>query len=79
MVCFLEGGYNTQSLSESALATMQILNARGAEESALVQTSYAVPAAAGDKPINEDKSPYQVDERIEDVRKHFARYWQNLR
>lgn len=79
LVCFLEGGYNTQSLSESALATMQILNAEGAEASAIVQTSYVIPAASGDAPINQDRSPDQVDERIIDIRKHFGKYWKNLR
>jgi len=79
VVCFLEGGYNTQSLSESALATMQILNAEGAEEAGAIQTSYVIPAASGDSPINQDKSPDKVDERIQDVRQHFAKYWKNLR
>lgn len=79
LICFLEGGYNPQSMSESALATMQILNAETAEQSAIVQTSYVIPAAAGEKPINQDKSPDKVDERIQDVRKHFSKYWKNLR
>ena len=75
----VEGGYNTQSLSESAVATMQILNAEGAEASAIVQTSYVIPVAAGDAPINQDRSPEAVDERILDVRRHFGKYWKNLR
>lgn len=79
LVCFLEGGYNTQSLSESALATMQILNATTAEESAIVQTSYVIPAAAGDSPINQDRSPEAVDDRILDIKRHFGKYWKSLR
>lgn len=80
VICFLEGGYNVQSLSESALATMRILNAEGAEASAQVQTSYVIPGAiSGENPITQDRSPDMVDERIKDVRKHFSRYWHNLR
>lgn len=79
LICFLEGGYNTQSLSESAIATMKILNAEGAEEAARVQTSYVIPAAAGETSINQDKSPEAVDERILDIKKHFGKYWKSLR
>ncbi len=80
VVCFLEGGYNTQSLSESALATMQILNAHDAQEAGRVQTSYVVPdAVSGQSPIKQDRSPDQVDERILEVRKHFGKFWESLR
>ncbi len=80
VVCFLEGGYNTQSLSESALATMQILNAQDAQEAGQVQTSYVIPdVVSGQNPISSDRSPDQVDERLLEVRKHFSKYWGNLR
>jgi acetoin utilization deacetylase AcuC-like enzyme len=79
LVCFLEGGYNTQSLSESAIATMQILNANSAEQSAIVQSSYVVPVASGDTTVNLDRSPEAVDERIIDIKKHFGKYWKSLR
>ncbi len=80
IVCFLEGGYNTRSMSESALATMRILNASSAEDAAQVQTSYVIPGAVGGQsPVTQDMSPGQVDQRIQDVRKHFSHYWKSLR
>jgi acetoin utilization deacetylase AcuC-like enzyme len=80
LVAFLEGGYNAKSLAESALATMRVLNASTAEETAAVHVSYLVPgSAAGMAPITEDQSPNEVDQRVVDVRKHFSQYWRSLK
>jgi acetoin utilization deacetylase AcuC-like enzyme len=80
LVCFLEGGYNTKSLSESAVATMRVLNAETAEESADVHVSYTIPGAiTGETPVTSDLSAHAVDERIDDISRHFGRYWRNLR
>ena len=79
IVCFLEGGYNTDSLAKSAVATMEILNASGPRSSAEVQTRYSLSASISDTPaITSDKSPDQVDERIKEIRSHFKPYWKNL-
>jgi acetoin utilization deacetylase AcuC-like enzyme len=80
VVAFLEGGYNVKSLSESAIATMKVLNADGAEEVADVHVSYLVPgSAAGMDPITADRRPEDVDQRVSDVKKHFGQYWKSLR
>lgn len=80
IVCFLEGGYNTRSMSESAVATMRVLNADGESELGQVHSSYLVEGpVSGKEPITNDRSPDQVDERIKDVRKHFSKYWKALR
>jgi acetoin utilization deacetylase AcuC-like enzyme len=80
VVAFLEGGYNTKSLSESALATMRVLNAQGAEGVADVHVSYLMPGSgAGLDPITQDAHPSEVDERVADVRKHYAKYWRSLK
>ncbi|MBX9770226.1 MAG: histone deacetylase [Candidatus Obscuribacterales bacterium] len=78
VVCFLEGGYNTTSLANSVLATMNVLNSPHPDK-----------ASAGDVlittktdlllPVTEDKSPLVVDERITEVRHHFAEYWTSLK
>ena len=80
VVAFLEGGYNVKSLSESAVATMRVLNATGAEETADVHVSYLVPGSgAGMDPITQDRYPQEVDERVGDIKKYFGKYWQSLR
>ena len=80
VVAFLEGGYNTKSLSESAIATMRVLNAGSAEEIADVHVSYLVPGSAeGKAPITDDADSSQVDERVKDIRKHQAQYWRAFR
>ncbi|HMW91560.1 MAG TPA: histone deacetylase [Candidatus Obscuribacter sp.] len=79
-VVFLEGGYNVKSLSESAVATMRVLNARNDSELGEVHASYLMPyAAASSNHITGDSSEHQVDERIDEVRRHFAKYWRVLR
>ncbi|HEY9775944.1 MAG TPA: histone deacetylase [Planktothrix sp.] len=79
VVAFLEGGYNVKSLSDSAIATMKVLNADGAEEVADVHVSYLVPgSAAGADPITADRRAHEVDERVADVKKHFSKYWKSL-
>lgn len=80
VVCFLEGGYNTTSLSASAVATMRVLNATTEEENANVHVSYLIPgAASGESPITADRNLLLVDERIVDIRKHLSKYWHSLR
>ena len=78
-VCFLEGGYNISALADSALATMRVLNAKSAEEIAAVHVSYLIPgAASGADPITDDEAPDEVDERLQDIRKHYGKYWKSL-
>jgi acetoin utilization deacetylase AcuC-like enzyme len=80
VVCFLEGGYNTTSLSASAVATMRVLNARTAEDTANVHVSYLIPgAASGHSPITGDRNILLVDERVIDIKKHMSKYWHSLR
>jgi acetoin utilization deacetylase AcuC-like enzyme len=80
VVAFLEGGYNVKSLSESAVATMRVLNASSAEATADVHVSYLVPgSAAGMDPITQDRYANEVDQRVADVRQHHSQYWQSLR
>lgn len=79
-VVFLEGGYNTRSLSDSAIATMRVLNAANESESGAVHASYLMPGAAGNSEhITGDRNSDLVDERVSEVRKHFAKYWPVLR
>lgn len=79
VVGFLEGGYNVRSLSDSTIATMRVLNATEAEEIADVHVSYLVPAATGDSPINDDRSPTLVDDRVQEVATYFGKYWKSLK
>jgi len=79
-VVFLEGGYNTRSLSDSAIATMRVLNARDEGETGAVHASYLMPAAAGiSEHVTGDRNPALVDERIREVRQHFGKFWPTLR
>lgn len=79
-VVFLEGGYNVKSLSESAVATMRVLNARSEAEQGEVHASYLMPFAAADAGhVTGDESAHSVDERIDEVRRHFSKYWRSLR
>ena len=80
VICFLEGGYDVNALSASAIATMRVLNATDARDLANVHVSYLIPgAASGLDPITNDDSPDKVDEQIKAVRKHFAPYWSSLK
>jgi hypothetical protein len=80
IVCFLEGGYNTTSLSASAVATMRVLNARTAEDTAKVHMSYLMPnGVAGGEPVTGDRNLVLVDERVVDIRKHLSKYWKSLK
>lgn len=79
LVCFLEGGYNVKSLSESAVATMSVLQAdekgtrlpESVSELKLEKESQAEGILA-------DRNPSLVDERIDDVKRHFSRFWKSL-
>jgi acetoin utilization deacetylase AcuC-like enzyme len=75
-VCFLEGGYNKRSLSESAVATMRVLSADSPARLADVHVSYMIAGSvAGLQPVTNDQNVTAVDERIETVRTHFTQYW----
>jgi len=82
VVGFLEGGYNTKSLSEAVIATMEVLNSgQTADMSSLStlagkQSSLPVELL---KPVTGDRSPHLVDDRIHEVRRYFASYWKSLR
>lgn len=79
VLCLLEGGYNVHALSRSALATMEVLNARGAEELGRTHASYMVAdAVTGAKPVTEDDHPETTIELIEVVKKKNKDYWKNL-
>jgi acetoin utilization deacetylase AcuC-like enzyme len=67
VACFLEGGYNAGALSQSVLATIKVLNGDEAIE----------PGAA--RQLTCDRNPDDVDERIGELKKHFAKYWKCLR
>ncbi|MBS2011248.1 MAG: histone deacetylase [Cyanobacteria bacterium SZAS TMP-1] len=80
VVVFLEGGYNVRSLSDSVAASMRVLNAASDSELGAVHASYLMPyAASNPHHISDDRSVDQVDERVREVRKHFAKYWTELR
>lgn len=66
LVCFLEGGYNTQTTAESAVTTMSVLNSSDQDS-----TSSAEPTS--------NRSQTLVDQRIEDISRHFSHYWPSLR
>lgn len=76
VVCLLEGGYNTEALSQSVVATMRVLNSTSHEELASVHTSYIIPQAASlANPMTDDRYPDSVDTRIDEIQKRFANYW----
>lgn len=76
LVVFLEGGYNTQTLAESAVNTMSVLNADDADHR---QATDLFGTTHGGAAYTPDRSADLVDERIDDTRKHFAKYWKSLR
>jgi len=80
LVSFLEGGYNVKSLSESAVATMSVLNEDndGISVPEKVLHTKSIVAATRDG-ILPDRNSSLVDERIADVRKHFQRFWPSLK
>jgi len=80
VVVFLEGGYNVRSLSDSVTASMRVLNAASDPELGAIHASYLMPYAAGDpEHVTDDRSVDQVNERVREVRKHFSKYWKELR
>jgi acetoin utilization deacetylase AcuC-like enzyme len=78
IIAFLEGGYNTKALSESALITMQVLNAATLEQARLVNATAQATDRRSTTELTFDESPDEVDARIADVRKHFSTYWKSL-
>lgn len=66
VACFLEGGYNTKTMSESAATTMRVL-------------SGAADGASKVQAESRDRNEGLVDQQIEAVRQHYGRYWRSLR
>ncbi|MBY0359506.1 MAG: histone deacetylase [Candidatus Obscuribacterales bacterium] len=78
IVGFLEGGYNTRSLADSVVATVQVLNA--AEKSVRDDLKcFSGIYGAEVMPNTHDRSEPLVDERIVDIKRHLSKYWQSLR
>src|SRR5262249_17275642 len=78
IIAFLEGGYNTKALSESALVTMRVLNSDTLAEARLVNPEVDSNASSTAPGSTDDDAPDEVDERIADVRQHFSTYWKVL-
>jgi acetoin utilization deacetylase AcuC-like enzyme len=79
VVGFLEGGYNTQSLSEAVVATIDVLNSGKlvAPRTSKESTDKTEPPVV--KPITTDRNPELVDERIASIKSYFSSYWKVLR
>lgn len=78
LIGFLEGGYNTNSLSQAVVATMKVLHASTlAEATKLVEQPSSRTKQS--EFVTGDRNPALVDERINEVKRHFARYWRSLR
>jgi len=69
--CFLEGGYNTEALADSVVATLNALS-----KDAKDQKTKSEPEL---QPITDDQSPEELKSRLSLVQKHFAKYWQSLK
>jgi len=79
VVCFLEGGYNKLSLSESVVVTLQMLSDQSSYNSNSSKIGSHIPEAdAGFKSTTSDFNPQLADAQIESVRKHFCQYWRSL-
>ena len=79
-VGFLEGGYNTQALADSVVVTVGVLNLQSPGDvlkMLLPGSEGLVLGEAG--PITQDGSPRLVDDRVDEVRRHFSAYWTSLR
>lgn len=79
IVAFLEGGYNAKALSDSVLTTMRVLNADSLKQARMVAAAGEPGKEAGEQALTSDAEPALVDERIQEIRDHFSRYWQALR
>lgn len=78
IIAFLEGGYNTRALSESALVTMRVLNAETLEQARLVNAPADSTTRSSATALTDDESPDDVDKRITELRHHFSNYWKSL-
>jgi acetoin utilization deacetylase AcuC-like enzyme len=76
VAAFLEGGYNTQTLAESVVTTMSVLNAGGERHEV---KPYGDRYGGEIVAQTEDRSADLVDERVASVRKHLGKYWKSLR
>jgi acetoin utilization deacetylase AcuC-like enzyme len=79
VVGFLEGGYNTQSLSEAVVATIDVLNSGKLVKPRLLNKCSNASEEPIVKPVTGDRNPDLIDERIRDVKAYFASYWKVLR
>lgn len=78
VACFLEGGYNTKTLAEAAVTTIQVLNAN--DDTACSELKIVGDRLGGDiQEKTADRSENLVDQRVEDLRKYFSHYWKSLR
>lgn len=79
VLCLLEGGYNTEALADSVMATMRVLNASSPEELGEVHASYMVPATiAGRSAATDDSQPDRVSELIERIKQEQSCFHKNL-
>ncbi len=74
IIGFLEGGYNTRSLADSVVATVKVLNSQSVAERENIQ-AFAGIYGAEVSPATKDRNSQMVDERINDIKRHFAKYW----
>lgn len=74
IVGFLEGGYNTRSLADSVVATVKVLNTSDKSERENLRAFGGIYGAEVG-PSSQDRNPQMVDERIQSVARHFAKYW----
>lgn len=80
VVGFLEGGYNTQSLSEAVVSTIDVLNSgKLVAPRALAVCGASRKEEPVVKPVTGDRNPQLVDERIADIKRYFGSYWKSLR
>lgn len=75
---FLEGGYNTKTLAESVVTTMNVFNAHDAAGRLEVKP-FGEQYGGEIKAQTQDRNPVLVDERIASIRKHLGKYWKSLR
>ena len=79
IVGFLEGGYNTKSLSDAVVATMKVLNANHPGDAKMIVPGLPTDESGSVAPITGDRNPELVNERIKEIRRYLASYWKSLR
>ena len=80
VLCLLEGGYNTDALARSVLASIRVLNARGPQELGEVHASQIVAdAVTGSEQVTSDIHPGRIDELHEKIKQEHSPYWKCFR